>query len=128
VSKSELSPTGKKKIFVSRPANANRRGGWHGKYIPIMWHSFLFPQGKAVFPQSGISIRPSSRRSRHDPKAAVFLRPRRAFVAQQCNRRAGGFLPTASSSPSATIVSKDARQFAEKEAGPSLRIEFGVPV
>jgi hypothetical protein len=47
VSKSELSPTGKKKIFVSRPANANWRGGWHGKYIAIMWHSFLFPQGKA---------------------------------------------------------------------------------
>jgi hypothetical protein len=48
VSKSELSPTGKKKIFVSRPANANRRGGWLGKYILIMWHSFLFPQDGAA--------------------------------------------------------------------------------
>jgi hypothetical protein len=32
VSKSELAPTGKKKILVSRSANANRRGGWLGKY------------------------------------------------------------------------------------------------
>jgi hypothetical protein len=98
VSKSELSPTGKKKIFVSRPANANRRGGWLGKYPSNMWHSFLFPQGIAVFPQSGISIRPRSRRPRHDPKAAVFLQPRRPLVAQQRAPDFSGILAQAGAS------------------------------
>jgi hypothetical protein len=83
VSKSELSPTGKKKIFVSRPANANRRSGWLGKYPLDMWgHSY----SRKVKPYSRKLEQPAVARGDCGMigKLRFSFSNARVFVAQQC--------------------------------------------